>query len=221
MTVYITVNGIRGRLTMETLPLFEREDKPMPEVKRVSLDEITPDSRNANKGTQRGKVALDTSLQKYGAGRSILLDRNNKIIAGNQTFASAGELGFEDVIIVESDGKSIVAVKRTDVDIDDKDGRELAYADNRVGSLNLFFDKEMLQEDFHSGELDLTPFFTEAEIEKFSNEDHEDDEEWEQDEAQPDLLPENHLQLKVIAGSHEDKIELAQELEGRGYRVTI
>lgn len=204
---------------MTTLPLFEREDKPMPEVKRVSLEEITPDSRNANKGTQRGKVALDTSLQRYGAGRSILLDRNNRIIAGNQTFASAGELGFEDVIIVESDGKSIVAVKRTDVDIDDKDGRELAYADNRVGELNLMFDKEVLQEDFNSGELDLTPFFTAEEVEEFGEE--RDEDEWESDEVQPDLLPENHLQLKVIAGSHEEKMELAEELEGRGFRVTI
>jgi len=219
MTVYITVNGIRGRLTMETLPLFERIYPFMSEMK---LSDLQQDSRNANKGSARGQQMIETSLQKYGAGRSIVLSKEGVILCGNHTAEAAATVGLdENVVVVQTTGDQLVAVQRMDLSADDPRARELAYADNRSGQVSLNFSAEMLQEDFHSGELDLTPFFTEAEIEKFSNEDHEDDEEWEQDEVQPDLLPENHLQLKVIAGSHEDKIELAQELEGRGYRVTI
>jgi len=165
---------------------------------------------------------IETSLQKYGAGRSIVLSKEGVILCGNHTAEAAATVGLdENVVVVQTTGDQLVAVQRMDLSADDPRARELAYSDNRSGEISLSWDKSQLEEDFHSGELDLTPFFTEAEIEKFSNEDYEDDEDWEQDEVQPDLLPENHLQLKVIAGSHEDKIELAQELEGRGYRVTI
>ena len=190
----------------------------MSALKKVSLDEITPDKYNANMGTERGKASLDTSLQRYGAGRSILLDRNNKIIAGNQTFASAGELGFEDVIVVESDGKSLIAVKRTDMDLDDKDGREMAYADNKVGSDNLNWDVSRLEEDFRSGELDLSPFFTEEEIINFSEEKAEDV--WE-DEEEPMLNQDQALRLRVECTTMEEKMDLAGRLEGEGYRVLL
>ena len=43
------------------------------------------DSRNANKGTERGLALLDKSLRQYGAGRSILVDKNGRVIAGNKT----------------------------------------------------------------------------------------------------------------------------------------
>jgi hypothetical protein len=37
---------------------------------------------------------------------------------------------LEDVIVVETTGNQIVAVKRTDIDLDSKKGREMALADN-------------------------------------------------------------------------------------------
>ena len=200
-------------LTMETLSLFKEDN--LPEVSKVSLRDITPDNHNANMGTERGKSALDSSLQRYGAGRSILLDKHNRIIAGNQTFASAGELGFENVVVVESDGKSLVAVKRTDLDLDDKDGREMAYADNRVGSLNLKFDPEVLKEDFESGEIDLSPFFTAEEIETFTE---QEEPTW-VDEPEKLVAPENHLRLRIDCQSVEEKEELALRLESEGFAV--
>ena len=219
MTVYITVNGIRGRLTMETLPLFERIYPFMSEMK---LSDLQQDSRNANKGSARGQQMIETSLQKYGAGRSIVLSKEGVILCGNHTAEAAATVGLdENVVVVQTTGDQLVAVQRMDLSADDPRARELAYSDNRSGEISLSWDKSQLEEDFNSGELDLTPFFTEAEIEKFSNDDYEDDEDWEQDEVQPDLISESHLQLRVLASSHEDKIELAQELEGRGYRVTI
>jgi len=188
----------------------------MTELKKLNLRDITPDKNNLNLGTERGKVALDASLSRYGAGRSILLDKHNRIIAGNQTYASAGELGFENVVVVESDGKSIVAVKRTDLDLDETDGKMMAIADNRVGSLNLSWDYDALKSDFENPEMDMSPFFTEKEVIEFSV---ESGDAW-QEEEEP-VVPQNNYSVKVMCVSHEEKLELAQRLESEGYRVTI
>ena len=45
---------------------------------------IKPDQHNANKGTERGKELLDQSIKELGAGRSILVDKDGHVIAGNK-----------------------------------------------------------------------------------------------------------------------------------------
>jgi hypothetical protein len=91
------------------------------------LSDLALDSGNANKGTERGRSALEASLRKYGAGRSILIDKNGRIISGNKTVETAADIGLDNVIIIQTDGKQIVAVQRTDLDIDSAAGRGLAY----------------------------------------------------------------------------------------------
>jgi len=116
------------------------------------LADLTPDPNNANLGTERGMNLLETSLAQFGAGRSILVDKHGKIIAGNKTAETAGSLGMDDVIVVETDGTKVVAVQRTDLDLDnDIKARELAYADNRISELDLNWDLEKLQKDLAEG----------------------------------------------------------------------
>ena len=71
----------------------------MTEVKRIKASELTPDIRNANKGTERGRGALETSLRQYGAGRSILVDKHGRIVAGNKTLETAAEIGLDDFFV--------------------------------------------------------------------------------------------------------------------------
>lgn len=125
----------------------------MSDIEIVPLDSIQPDSNNANRGTERGTYMLRRSLEKLGAGRSILLDKNGKIIAGNKTAESASDIGIEDVILVRTKGNQLVAVMREDLDLDDPTGqaRELAYADNRVGQISLDFDFDVIQSDLAVG----------------------------------------------------------------------
>jgi hypothetical protein len=132
------------------------------------VSDLIPDDLNANQGTERGDFMLTQSLQKFGAGRSILLDKNGRIIAGNKTQAKFGDLGLEDVIVVQTDGKQLVAVQRTDIDLDSPAGRELALADNRVGEVNLSWDTDALAAI--GEEIDLTPWFTADEIEGWGDE---------------------------------------------------
>ena len=138
------------------------------EVKQTKLDALIPDHANANKGTERGRYALEASLRQYGAGRSILLDKNGRIIAGNKTAEVASDVGIEDVVIVQTDGKQIVAVQRTDLDIDSEAGRGLAYADNRVGELSLDWDADQVLADINAG-VDLSALFRQDELDAIIN----------------------------------------------------
>lgn len=118
----------------------------MAKVIETSIEYLVPDNKNFNKGTQFGEHLMDESLRKFGLGRSILLDKNDRIIAGNKTTEKAGELGFEKVVIVETDGSTLVAVKRNDIDLDSQKGRELALADNATSKANLSWNEEMIMQ---------------------------------------------------------------------------
>lgn len=98
--------------------------------KKISIAEIHQDEANVNKGTAKGREVLGRSMTRFGAGRSVLLDKNNRIIAGNKTVLAAMKAGIKEVLIVDSDGSHLVAVKRSDIDLDTRQGRELALADN-------------------------------------------------------------------------------------------
>lgn len=124
------------------------------------LPVISHDDNNANKGTERGKKLLTQSVRELGGGRSVLLDKNGKLIAGNKTFDAAQEVGLK-VRIVQAGRDELVAVQRADLDLNDSSGeaRRLAYMDNRVGELDLNWDAEQLADDMAAGlELDGVGF---------------------------------------------------------------
>ncbi len=143
-------------------------------MKKIKLAELTPDNLNANKGTQRGLGQLEKSLQNYGAGRSITVDKNGRIISGNKTTLAAASVGIEDAILVESDGNAVIVHKRTDIDIDTPMGRGLAIADNRVAELNLDWDLDALEELADQG-VELLDHWTEDELKEFNYHDEEFD----------------------------------------------
>lgn len=119
--------------------------------KNATIQDLIPDDKNFNQGSEEGSRLMKNSLGKFGAARSILIDKNNRIIAGNKTIEAAEAVGLDDVLIVESDGKKIIAVKRTDVDLDSPEGRELALADNATAKANIILDVELIEAEL--GEL--------------------------------------------------------------------
>src|SRR5712692_9432012 len=127
------------------------------------LTDLTPDPRNANGGTDRGRDALLRSLREYGAGRAVLIDRHGRIIAGNKTVEQAKRLNIP-LRVVKADGQHLIAVQRDDLDLaTDPRARAVAIADNRVGELDLEWDVEMLKQLQADG-LDLSAFWTDAEF---------------------------------------------------------
>lgn len=99
----------------------------------MNLGDLKPDPRNARKHSPRNIGAIADSLHKVGAARSIVIDENNVILAGNGMVEAAGQAGIENVHVVEADGNTVVAVRRTG--LTKKQKAQLAIADNRTGEL--------------------------------------------------------------------------------------
>ena len=124
----------------------------------VDIRDIIPDDHNFNAGTEKGREMIEKSFRELGAGRSILLDKNNRIIAGNKSQQAAIATGITKVRIVDTEGDEIVAVRRRDVDLDSKLGRELAFADNATQQVSLAWDEAELQQAAQDYGLDIADF---------------------------------------------------------------
>ena len=127
-------------------------------IANLSLDPL-----NANRGTDRGREALEQSLTSYGAGRSVLTDRRGRVIAGNKTVERAKALNIP-LRVVRTDGRQLIAVQRDDLDLDtDPRARALAIADNRVGELDLDWNLDVLKQ-LHADGFDLSSFWSDEEL---------------------------------------------------------
>lgn len=110
------------------------------------MNEIKFDKRNYRKHNDKNKKLIKKSLQECGAGRSIIIDNEGEIIAGNGVYEQAQKLGLKTKI-VETDGSELVVVKRTDLATDDDKRKRLAVMDNSTSDTSEF-DIDLLEEDF-------------------------------------------------------------------------
>lgn len=123
---------------------------------QIDIHDLVQDDKNFNQGTARGKVLLDRSFERFGAARSVLVDKNNRIIAGNKSTIAAEDHGISKVRVVETTGKDLVVVKRTDLDIETAEGREYALADNMTAKQNFSLSYEAIREAVDDVGLDPT-----------------------------------------------------------------
>ena len=125
----------------------------------TSIKDLKSDHKNARRRTDRSAELIKESLQRYGAARSIVIDENNRILAGNGTIEGAKEAGIDRIRIIETDGDEVIAVRRTGLTEDQKVG--LALADNRTADLSEW-DQEMLN---RLGEQhDISLFFSQDDL---------------------------------------------------------
>src|SRR2546430_526200 len=96
----------------------------------TSVADLLQDEHNLNLGTERGEQAIEQSFKLHGAGRSILVDKNGRIIAGNKSQKAALKAGITKARVVETAGDELVVVKRTDLDLQkDRSAKALAILD--------------------------------------------------------------------------------------------
>ena len=107
---------------------------------------------------------VEESLRRFGAGRSILVDRNGNIIAGSTTHEAAIDIGLTDALIVKTDGRRLVVVMREDLDADSPVGRALAVADNRTSEVGLSWDPGVLAELAADEAIDLSALFSSVQL---------------------------------------------------------
>ena len=124
------------------------------------IADLTPDPQNRRAHNPRNIGMLVDALHEVGAARSIVIDEAGTVLAGNGVLEAAAEAGITKLEVVDADGQTIVAVRRTD--LTDEQKRKLAMFDNRVAELATW-DAEQLREDAEAG-LDLKPFFFEEEL---------------------------------------------------------
>ncbi len=128
-----------------------------PKVSVVPIESLTPDPENVRLHPERNKKAVAASLRRFGAGRSIVLDRNDKIVAGNETVNSASANGFTEVLVIEPKPGQLVAVKRSGWTKAEAMG--YAIADNQTAT-SAEFDNPALLGQIEALELDGIDFET-------------------------------------------------------------
>lgn len=173
----------------------------------ANVEVLIPDNKNFNKHTEYGMHILEESIRKFGLGRSILIDKNNRIIAGNGVVETASQIDLDKVLVVETMGNTLVAVKRTDIDLDSAKGREFALADNATGKANLCFDTDLIMQ--------------EAEKFDFDPEDWGVPMEQPEEEQQEDGKKEISTKLIVECGDVSKLSLLFSELQDRGFKCEL
>jgi len=135
-------------------------------VKRKMKSELThikdlkPDLKNARRHGPRNIGMLVDALHQVGAARSIVIDEDNTILAGNGVMEAAAEAGITKLQIVEADGETVIAVRRRGLSIEQK--LKLALYDNRTAEL-AEWDADTLQALQQQG-ADLSAYFREEEL---------------------------------------------------------
>ncbi len=124
------------------------------------VKDLVPDPENRRKHNPRNIGMVVDALHQIGAARSIVIDENNVILAGNGVTEAAAEAGITKVRVVEASGEEIIAVRRSGLTPEQK--RALAIFDNRTAEL-AEWDAGQLQADLDAG-LSLKPWFSDEEL---------------------------------------------------------
>lgn len=107
------------------------------------IKELRHDPQNARKHTPRNVGTIVSALQEVGAARSIVIDEDGVVLAGNATMDAAAEAGITAVKVVEASGNELIAVRRTGLTPEQK--TRLALYDNRAAEL-AEWDHEVLKQ---------------------------------------------------------------------------
>ena len=92
-------------------------------TKKIQLDEIRLDDRNARTHDERNIKTIANSLQRFGQQKPIVVDGDGVVIAGNGTVEAARALGWESIQVVQTK-------------LTGSDARAFAIADNRTSDLS-------------------------------------------------------------------------------------
>lgn len=125
------------------------------------IKELRPDKRNARRHNPRNIGMIEKALGEVGAARSIVIDEDGNVLAGNGTIEAAAAAGIEKVQVVDADGETIIAVRRSGLTPEQK--QRLALYDNRTAEL-AEWDTTVLSDILDEQEAALDGLFADDEL---------------------------------------------------------
>lgn len=125
------------------------------------LQDLVADPSNRRRHTARNIAQIVASLEQTGAARSIVIDEDNVVLAGNGVREAADQAGITKLRVIEGEADELIAIRRRGLNPAQK--RFLSIADNRSAEL-AEWNIEQLRTDLEQGQ-GLAPFFHEAELE--------------------------------------------------------
>lgn len=117
----------------------------------MKVTDLKFDRRNYRTHGEKNRSLIRKSIQEAGLGRSIVIDADNEIIAGNGLVSQLDK--DTQIKVVETTGDELVVVKRTDLKPGDEKRKALAIYDNSTSDTSEF-DIELLKADFSIKELE-------------------------------------------------------------------
>ena len=124
------------------------------------IGQLKPDTRNPRKHNPRNIGMIVDSLHHVGAARSIVIDEDDNILAGNGVVEAAAQAGIERVRVVEADGQELIAVRRRGLTQEQR--QKLKYYDNQTGAI-AEWDAGRIAADISQG-MDLKGIFDAQEL---------------------------------------------------------
>lgn len=135
--------------------------------RKGKLSNFRPQSKNANKHTERGLGLLEKSISKNGWIGAMTAASDGEIFDGSARLETVAGALPEDPIIVETDGKRPVIIKRTDIKkATDPRAVRLALEANRIQEIDLDWDIDILGEIAEKKKQLLDGLFTDVELGK-------------------------------------------------------
>jgi hypothetical protein len=132
---------------------------------KEKISAFKPQRQNANKHTPRGLGMLDKSMSENGFIGAMTSAADGEIFDGSARLETAYERFGEDVepIVIDADGTRPIIVRRIDIpSADDPRAKKLAIAANRIASVDLDWDADILATI--ADEVDISDMFFEDEL---------------------------------------------------------
>jgi hypothetical protein len=117
----------------------------------MELRDIKYDKKNYRKHSDKNKALIRKSIEETGLGRSVVIDSENELIAGNGVVSQLPR--DTKIKVVETDGSELVVVKRTDLKTADEKRKKLALMDNSASD-KVEWEYDTLTADFDLSELE-------------------------------------------------------------------
>ena len=178
------------------------------EIKNIA--DLKADPKNERTRTERSEGLIVESLGQVGPWRSIAIDENDVVYAGNGVISACGEIGIERVMVVDADPNTIVAVRRTGLTEEQK--RKYVCFDNRASDLSTFDGAQLARNAEEYGFDLLNVGFNEVEISALADGMY-------QDALAASAEPgDKELQVLVTCKDAEQQSELYTRLVGEGFK---